>query len=50
MSHRGIASNLNKFNAEVAATAKTGKEYVLGETNSGIDSLVYLPNIFTDGP
>ncbi|RDL31075.1 Glycoside hydrolase family 79 protein [Venustampulla echinocandica] len=34
MSHSGISNNLKMFNAEVAATTKKGKEYVLGETNS----------------
>jgi hypothetical protein len=34
MSHSNIVSNLAIFEAEVAAAATTGKEYVLGETNS----------------
>jgi hypothetical protein len=34
MSHSHIVSNLAIFKAEVAAAATTGKEYVLGETNS----------------
>jgi len=36
MSHRGIASNLHVFDADVAAALKEGKQYVLGETNSGM--------------
>jgi hypothetical protein len=35
MSHSGIVSNMKKFKADVAAAAAVGKEYVLGETNSG---------------
>jgi hypothetical protein len=35
MSHSGIASNVRRFDADVAATARIGKQYVLGETNSG---------------
>jgi Glycosyl hydrolase family 79 C-terminal beta domain len=34
MSHSDIVSNTAVFKAEVAAAATTGKEYVLGETNS----------------
>jgi len=34
MSHAGISSNINIFKADLAAAATTGKEYVLGETNS----------------
>ncbi|KAI1171922.1 glycoside hydrolase family 79 protein [Nemania sp. FL0916] len=34
MSHRGIASNLHVFDADVAAAQKEGKQYVFGETNS----------------
>ncbi|KAH6692800.1 hypothetical protein BKA61DRAFT_499534, partial [Leptodontidium sp. MPI-SDFR-AT-0119] len=34
MSHAGISSNINIFQADLAAAATTGKEYVLGETNS----------------
>ncbi len=34
MSHSGISSNINIFKADIAAAATTGKEYVLGETNS----------------
>ncbi|KAF8856539.1 hypothetical protein BDZ45DRAFT_691660 [Acephala macrosclerotiorum] len=34
MSHSGIYSNLAAFNADIAAAARTGKDYVLGETNS----------------
>ncbi|KAG4427267.1 hypothetical protein IFR05_017250 [Cadophora sp. M221] len=34
MSHAGISSNMNIFKADIAAAATTGKEYVLGETNS----------------
>ncbi|KAL2061360.1 hypothetical protein VTL71DRAFT_7633 [Oculimacula yallundae] len=34
MSHAGISSNLNIFKGDLAAAATTGKEYVLGETNS----------------
>ena len=39
MSHSDIVSNVAVFNADVAAAERTGKEYVLGETNSGM----YLP-------
>jgi hypothetical protein len=35
MSHSGIVTNLNQYPADIAAAAKTGKDYVLGETNSG---------------
>jgi hypothetical protein len=34
MSHKNIVSNLAIFKPEVAAAATTGKDYVLGETNS----------------
>ena len=34
MSHSNIVSNLAVFQAEVTAAATTGKDYVLGETNS----------------
>ncbi|KAE8445754.1 hypothetical protein EG329_012933 [Mollisiaceae sp. DMI_Dod_QoI] len=34
MSHSTISSNLAVFNADIAAAATTGKDYVLGETNS----------------
>lgn len=34
MSHSGIVSNMNQFDADIAAAATTGKDYVLGETNS----------------
>lgn len=35
MRHSGIVSNMNKFKADVASAVAIGKEYVLGETNSG---------------
>jgi hypothetical protein len=35
MSHSGIVSNLNKYNADVAAALAVNKPYVFGETNSG---------------
>lgn len=34
MSHANIAKNIAVFKADIAAAATTGKEYVLGETNS----------------
>lgn len=34
-SHSQTASNIRMFDADVAAVLRTGKEYVLGETNSG---------------
>ncbi|KAI0017003.1 glycoside hydrolase family 79 protein [Xylariomycetidae sp. FL0641] len=34
MSHGGIASNLHKFDADIAAALQEGKQYVFGETNS----------------
>jgi hypothetical protein len=34
MSHSSISSNIAVFQADIAAAATTGKEYVLGETNS----------------
>ncbi|KUJ09619.1 uncharacterized protein LY89DRAFT_274367 [Mollisia scopiformis] len=34
MSHSDISSNLAIFNDDIAAAATTGKDYVLGETNS----------------
>jgi hypothetical protein len=40
MSHSGIASNMNQFNADVVAANGVGKEYVLGETNSGTSNSV----------
>lgn len=36
MSHSDIASNVAIFNADVTAATGVGKEYVLGETNSGM--------------
>lgn len=36
MSHSGISRNLHVFDADVAATLKEGKQYVFGETNSGM--------------
>lgn len=36
MSHSGIVTNMNQFTADIAAASTTGKDYVLGETNSGI--------------
>lgn len=36
MSHSGIVSNMKQFDADVAAANGVGKEYVLGETNSGM--------------
>lgn len=36
MSHSNIVSNMAQFKAEVVATTGVGKDYVLGETNSGI--------------
>lgn len=38
MSHSGIVSNMNKFIADVQPATAIGKEYVLGETNSGMKS------------
>ena len=35
MTHSDIVSNVAIFNADVAAATGAGKEYVLGETNSG---------------
>lgn len=35
MSHSGIVSNMAMFIPDVAAALGTGKQYVLGETNSG---------------
>jgi hypothetical protein len=35
MTHSNIVSNVAIFNADVAAATEAGKEYVLGETNSG---------------
>ncbi len=34
MSHSDIVSNMAQFTADIAAAATTGKDYVLGETNS----------------
>ncbi|KAI9051769.1 hypothetical protein LZ554_004036 [Drepanopeziza brunnea f. sp. 'monogermtubi'] len=34
MSHAGIAANMGLFAADIAAARSTGKDYVLGETNS----------------
>lgn len=34
MSHSGIVSNMAQFTADIAAAGTTGKDYVLGETNS----------------
>lgn len=38
MTHSGIVSNLEQFDADVAAALGVGKPYVLGETNSGMKS------------
>jgi hypothetical protein len=35
MSHSSISSNIAIFNADVTASVSAGKDYVLGETNSG---------------
>lgn len=35
MTHSNIAKNIHVFDADVAAARAVGKEYVLGETNSG---------------
>lgn len=35
MTHSNIVNNVAVFGADVAAATGTGKEYVLGETNSG---------------
>lgn len=35
MSHSSISNNIAIFKADVAAAVGTGKDYVLGETNSG---------------
>lgn len=35
MSHSGISSNIDIFSADIAAAVGAGKDYVLGETNSG---------------
>lgn len=39
MSHSGIVSNINQFDADIAAAIGVGKPYVLGETNSGMSFL-----------
>ena len=39
MSHSGISSNLRRFDADIAAALRTGKQYVFGETNSGKPAL-----------
>ncbi|KAK5627518.1 hypothetical protein RRF57_003233 [Xylaria bambusicola] len=36
MSHSGISRNIHVFDADVAAALKEGKQYIFGETNSGI--------------
>lgn len=47
MTHSNIVSNVAVFDADVAAATGTGKEYVLGETNSGLyySYPSILPNI-----
>lgn len=40
MSHSNIVSNVAIFDADVSAATGAGKEYVLGETNSGICSTI----------
>lgn len=35
MNHSNIVTNLQQFDTDVAAAARVGKPYVLGETNSG---------------
>jgi hypothetical protein len=51
MSHRGIASNLHVFDADVAAALKEDKQYIFGETNSGMytsfDSLISAIPIYS---
>jgi len=47
MSHSDIVSNLNTFTADIAAATNAGKEYVLGETNSGKPNLSPYPTSTT---
>ena len=42
MSHSGIVNNMKKFKADVAAAVAVGKDYVLGETNSGTVGAILL--------
>ena len=50
MSHANVVSNMNQFKADVAATVAVGKEYVLGETNSGRCSLSVFFHIGANEP
>jgi hypothetical protein len=45
MSHSGITNNIAIFNADVTAATGAGKEYVLGETNSGKSRKFFLSSI-----
>jgi hypothetical protein len=47
MSHADIVSNLAVFTPDVKAATNVGKEYVLGETNSGI---LFLPSYLPSFP
>ena len=46
MSHSDIVSNVAIFDADVTAATGAGKEYVLGETNSGKIHLMLLSGNF----
>lgn len=47
MSHSGIVKNMAPFKADVAAASGVGKDYVLGETNSGMNVYSYFISILT---
>ena len=42
MSHSNVASNIATFRSDVAAALNIGKQYVFGETNSGMYSVISI--------
>jgi hypothetical protein len=42
MSHSNVASNMATFSSDVAAALNIGKQYVFGETNSGMYSVISI--------
>jgi hypothetical protein len=45
MTHSNIVSNIAIFDADVTAATEAGKEYVLGETNSGMSRFPHSNDI-----
>ena len=48
MTHSMTASNIHRFDADIAAALRVGKPYVFGETNSGEWSFCYGVRAFAD--